>query len=234
MELEQRITMNTQKLTKFERKEVPDVMGSDYEFNRFDKSGLGSNVSALMLSVNTDSYSNWRNATNVIMEAVLDKYPPEYFDFFCFIVSPCWKKKNKIVKYYGLAKSLAKEFGVGLLDFQFEKEIENENDIIFYGVVGLTSTNAREIFDLVSSNENGVLFACKKLEDSCFYDVVRDLASLIGEKNKSLTYILDIVKAVQSIVDKGAIAIFPYAWEETGEYHLDIFELRARSSNLAM
>lgn len=62
------------------------------------------------------------------------------------------EKNNSIVRHYGLARSLAKEFDVEALDYLFERMIVNDNDVYFYRVVKLTAENARTIFSLISKN----------------------------------------------------------------------------------
>lgn len=220
----QKITMNIPKPIRFERRFFPNVREDDYEFNRFDKSSLSNGICALALTVITESYSNWDRATSIVINSLYEKYSPEYFDLYCFIVSPYWRKDTKLAQYFGLGKFLTKEFQVEPLQFLFEKEIKNENDIVFYGVVKLTSDNAKQIFNLLSDNENGVVFSCRKTITSCLQDVVSELAGIIKSENKTISFNLDIVRAVQIIVNKSCGAIFPYAWEETGEYHIDIFE----------
>lgn len=216
--------MSTSAMSKFYSEYVPHVKGSDYEFNRFDKADLKNVVSVLKLLVATVSYSNWSEASPVIYDAIAKRFSSSGIDVYCFIAGPYWKKGTRIVRHYGLGGALEKDFEVGPLDFLFEKEIVNDNDVIFYGVVKLTSENARSIFNLLSISENGVLFSSQGLNDPSFSLLVEELASIVAVKPKSLTFNLNIVEAINFILGKGLEALFPYAWEETGEYHLDIFE----------
>lgn len=222
--MEQRGIMSTNVMNKLSSKYVADVKDSNYEFNRFDKAALRNIVSVLTLLVPAASYSNWREAEALIFDTVVERYSSNGFDVYCFIASPVWKKDTRIVRHYGLGRALCKGFEVGPLDFLFEKGILNDNDMIFYGVVKLTSENARNIFKLLSTNENGILFSSEGPDDPKFSLLVEELATLVAVKSKSLTFNLNIVEAINFILNKDAEALFPYAWEETGEYHLDIFQ----------
>jgi len=216
--------MSTDAMNKLSGEIVPNVKGSDYEFNRFDKSALSNIVSVLKLFVATVSYSSWRGAATLIFNAITERFSPNGLDAYCFIVSPCWKKDTRIVRHYGLGRALEKDFEVGPLDFLFEKEITNDNDVIFYGVVKLTLANMRSICNLLSTNENGVLFSSQGPKDPNFSLLVEELAAIIAVNSRSLTFNLNIVEAINLILSNGSEALFPYAWEETGEYHLDIFK----------
>ncbi len=216
--------MSTDKMNKLSSEYVPDVKCSEYEFNRFDKTALRKCVNVLKLLVVTASYSGWKEATTIIFGALAEKFVSNGFDVYCFIASPTWRMGTSIVRRYGLGRALSKDFEVESLDFLFEKEILSDNDVLFYGVVKLTSENARSIFKLLSTNENGVLFSSKSPDDPNFSLLVEELSSLIEIKSKSLTFNLNIVEAINLILGKGSVAIHPYSWEETGEYHLDIFD----------
>lgn len=218
--------MSTNAVKKLYSEYVSDVKESNYEFNRFDKSKLRNIVSVLKLLVIAVGYSTWRGAAALIFDTITEKFSSNGFDVYCFIASPVWKKDTRIVRYYGLGRALSRDFEIDLLDFLFEKKIINNNDVIFYGVVKLSPENARSIFNLLSVNENGVLFSSKSQNESSFSLLVEKLANLVGEQPKILTFNLDIVEAINLILDHKSRAFVPYAWEETGEYHLDIFESR--------
>ncbi|MEC4728498.1 hypothetical protein HWQ46_23530 [Shewanella sp. D64] len=217
--------MSTNVMNKLSSEYVLNVKDSNYEFNRFDKAALRGVVSVLKLLVNTVSYSNWRKSA-LIFDAVVERYSSSGSDVYCFIASPVWKTDTRIVRHYGLGRALSKDFRLGPLNFLFEKEIVNDHDVIFYGVVKLTSANAGSIFNLLSTSESGVLFSSLGPNDSNFSLLVKDLAMLVAAKPKSLTFNLNIVKAINLILDRDSEALFPYAWEETGEYHLDIFRIQ--------
>ena len=216
--------MNTNMMNKLSTKYVSDLKDSDYEFNRFDKASLRDAVNVVQLSVTTENHSSWIHATALIYDAINKMFSSNSHEIYCFIVSPYWKPDSRIVRHYGLGRTLDKDFDVGTLDFLFEKEIVNDKDVIFYGVVKLTSANASRVFKLLSLYENGVLFSRYSSDD---YDVsllVEELAALVAIKPKSLTFNLNIVEAINLILGRGSEVLFPYSWEETGEYHLDIFK----------
>jgi len=222
--VEQRGIMNTNAMNKLTTGYLIDLKGSDYEFNRYDKTALKCIVNVVKLLVVTESYSNWSEAVSLVVEALTDRFFSGGKEVYCFIASPTWKKNTSIVRHYGLARSLAKEFDVEALDYLFERMIVNDSDVAFYGVVKLTAENARTIFSLLSVNENGVLFSNQGLDNFNFSLLVEELSSLVSIKSKSMTVNLNVVEAINLILREGMIAILPYAWEETGEYHLDIFE----------
>lgn len=216
--------MSTNVKSKVSSAFVPNLKRSDYEFNRFDKTELSGIVSVLKFLVTTDSYSSWAEAAVLMYEAIVKRYSSDGTDIYCFIASPAWKKDTRVVRYHGLERAFGKEFEVESLEFMFEKDIVNDSDVIFYGLVKLTSANARNIFKLLSTCENGVLFSSEGPDDSRFIILVEELANLVSAKSKSLNFNLNIVEAINLILNKDAEALFPYAWEETGEYHIDIFD----------
>jgi hypothetical protein len=222
--------MSTNAINKLSSEYLPDVKNSGYEFNRFNKTALTGIVNVLKLLVATLSYSSWKGAAVPIFDAVVERFSPNGLDVYCFIVSPAWKNDTRIVRHYGLGRALDKDFEIGPLDFLFEKEVINDNNVVFYGTVKLTSLNAESIFKLLSIYENGVLFSSQGPDDPNFSLLVEGLATLVEVKSKSSTFNLNIIEAINLILSKGSEALFPYAWEETGEYHLDIFESKDRTA----
>lgn len=218
--------MSTSVKNKLSSEFVPDVKDSAYEFDRFDKAALRTIVSVLKLSVFTESYSNWSGAADLIFDAISERFLSRGLDVYCFIVSPNWKKDTKIVRHHGLGQTLKKDLKVDPPDILFEKEIVNNNEVIFYSVVKLSHQNSAGIFNFLSANENGVLFTNPDPNDSNFSILIQELAAIVAIKLKKQTNNLNIVEAINLILEKGFEALFPYAWEETGEYHLDIFQKR--------
>lgn len=203
---------------------VPDLKDSDYEFNRFDKSDIRGRVSVLKLMVVASSYSNWEEAATPIFNTIAERFLSNGLDIYCFVVSPWWKADTRIVRRNGLGRSLMKDLGIGKLDFLFEREIINDKDVIFYGVVKVSLENARDIFNLLSKNENGILFSSESYNTIEFNSLVEGLAKISDLKTKTSTFKLNVSEAINLILEKGFEAIFPYSWEETGEYNLDIFK----------
>lgn len=203
---------------------IPDVKLSDYQFKRYEVATLKGPVSVLKLMLGSTSFSHWKGVATVIFNSVSQKLLPIEKKIYCFIVSPCWNKNTRIVRHFGLRKSLNKDFEVDLLNFLFEKNIESEAGVIFYGVVELTVANCTDIFNLLSIYENGVLFTGINHHNQLFALLVEELANLIEKRPASSSFNLDIIKAINLITSKHEDALYPYAWEETGEYHLDIFQ----------
>lgn len=216
--------MSTNSRGKLFDEYIPDVKNSDYEFNRFDKASLKNGVSVLKLLVTTDSYSGWQQAAYLFFNTITEIFLSNGHDVYCFICSPTWKKDNRITRHYGLGRELSQESEIDPAEFLFEKEITIDNEIIFYGVIKLVKENIIDIFRILSKSENGVLFSSRGPDDPNLNLLSQDLATLLSIKCKSSTFNLNIVEAINFILDKDMVAITPYAWEETGEYHLDIFK----------
>ncbi|MEP3244234.1 MAG: hypothetical protein ABJN40_20155 [Sneathiella sp.] len=212
--------MSTNQTNRLSREHVPNVKDSDYEFNRYDKACLRETVGALKLFTNS---ANWKDAAPLIFNAVKQRFSSKGLNVYCFIASPEWKKDTRIVRHYGLGRALGREFKVGPLDISYEKEIVDGDEVIFYGMVKLTAANAKSVFELLSVYENGVLFSSKDMNDPNLNCIVGRVAELLASKPKTSTLSLNIVEAINVILKQGSEALFPYAWEETGEYHLDIF-----------
>lgn len=214
--------MSTSVPNKLVSNYVPDVLNSDYEFNRFNKSGLNCIANVLKLMVVSESYSNWSSAAPLIWDALLQRYSMREQEVLCFISSSCWKKDSRIVRHYGLSKALFKDYDIKL-DFLREKEVALDGYILFYGIAKLTADNAPSIFYFLSTYESGVLFSGMSLDDSRVDSIIDGLEKAISIKSKSHANNLNIVEAINVILENNSEAIFPYAWNETGDYHLDIF-----------
>ncbi|WP_157631161.1 hypothetical protein [Vibrio pacinii] len=203
---------------------IADINSSDYEFNRYGAANFQGEVSVTELMVASASFSHWKGVSDIIFDSISDKFSSSGKDVYCFIVSPCWKKNTRLVRHFALSKALQKDYNVGLLNFEFEKEVISSDEVIFYGVVKLTSENCTSVFNLLSIYENGILFSSSEPESKLFEILVEELMKLIDTKNTRASYSFNIVKAVNLIISEGEKALYPYAWEDTGEYHLDIFE----------
>jgi hypothetical protein len=54
--------------------------------------------------------------------------------------------------------------------------------------------------------------------------LIDDLAKIVRKSSNTTTFNINIVDAINLILSKGSKAIFPYEWNETGQYQVDIFE----------
>lgn len=221
-----KVIMSMKQINNLIVQHVPDIKLSDYQFKRYEVTAFKGLVRVLKLMLYSTSYSHWKAAATVIFDSVRQNFLPREKSIYCFIVSPCWNKNTRIARHFGLRKALNKDFEVSLLNFLFEKDIESETEVIFYGAVELTSANCTDIFNLLSTYENGVLFSSANHHSQLFTLLVEDLANLIEKKPTSSSFNLDIAKAIDLITSKYEDALYPYAREETGEYHLDIFQQR--------
>ncbi len=219
-------TMSTRKMNNLTIQHLADIKSSDYEFKRFGVADFKGIVSVIKLMIATDSFSQWKEVSTIIFDSIRDKFSSSGKEIYCFIVSPYWQKDTRIACYFGLGRALSKDYKVGPLNFLFEKEIVSGEEVIFYGVVKLTSANCTAIFNLLSTYENGILLSSAGPGSKSFDLLIEELTKLIAIKSERSSFSLDIVKAVELIATKGEEALYPYAWEETGEYHLDIFEQR--------
>ena len=219
-------TMSIRKMNNLTVQHIPDIKSSDYEFNRFGVAAFKGVVSVIKLMIATASFSHWKGVAAVIFDSIREKFSSSEKGVYCFIVSPCWQKNTRIVRHYGLGRALSKDYEVGPLNLLFEKEIVSGEEVIFYGVGKLPSANCTAIFNLLSTYENGILLSSAGSGSKSFGLLIEELTKLIAIKSVSSGFSLDIVKAIEIITTKGEEALYPYAWEETGEYHLDIFEQR--------
>ena len=203
------------------------VSDDDYEFNRFDKSSLKDTVSVTKIYVNGESYSAWKDSAPIIFNYIEDKYLSKKIDIYCFIVSPSWRLDSRIVRYNGLSRSINKLVDGQPLSFILERTVFSDNYVIFYGVARLTRENAKFILNFISESESGILFSKEivkeTVHDGDFTLLIDELSSLISRETKTSTFNLNVVDAIKVILSRGSHAIFPYAWEETGDYHLDVF-----------
>lgn len=219
-------TMSIIKMNDLTTQHIPDIKNSDYEFKRFGVAAFKGVVGVIKLMIATASFSQWKGIAAIIFDSIREKFSSSGKEVYCFIVSPCWQKDTRIVRHFGLGRALSKDYEVGPLNFLFEKEIVSGEEVIFYGVVKLTSANCTAIFNLLSTYENGILLSSASPRSESFGLLIEELTKLIAINSVSSSFNLDIVKAVELITTKDEEALYPYAWEETGEYHLDIFEQR--------
>ncbi|CAK3816293.1 conserved hypothetical protein [Vibrio crassostreae] len=218
--------MSIRKVNNLTTLHIPNIKNSDYEFNRFGVAAFKGIVSVFKFTIATACFTQWKGVAAIIYDSIREKFSSSEKGVYCFIVSPCWQKDTRIVRHFGLGRALSKDYEVGPLNLLFEKEIVSGAEVIFYGVVKLTSANCTAIFNLISTYQSGILLSSSGPESKSFGLLIEELTKLIATKSRSSSFNLDIVKAVELITTKGEQALYPYAWEETGEYHLDIFEQR--------
>lgn len=131
------------------------------------------------------------------------------------------------MRYNGLSRSINKLVDGQPLSFILERTVFSDKYVIFYGVVRLTRENAKFILNFISESESGILFSKEivkeTVHDGDFTMLIDELSSLISRETKTSTFNLNVVDAIKIILSRGSHAIFPYAWEETGDYHLDVF-----------
>jgi hypothetical protein len=216
--------MNTNNLNSLNRKQIPNIYQSDYEFNRFDKSKLKNNVTATLLSVLSASFSGWTSAYELIYNNIRDALVIQGFEVYIFIANPEWISNTKIAQYHKLSGTLVKKFNINSIKFLEEGQAILDNKIVFFGISKLSIENAKDAFRFISEYESGVLFACRKHNDSSFINIYQGLKSMIFKAPRDRSINLDIVDVINLAATTDAFILFPYSWEETGEYHLDIFE----------
>jgi hypothetical protein len=216
--------MSTNITNKISIECVANVKNSDYKFNRFDKLALCDSASVLKISALSESYSEWKGVSADVFGIIDEKFLQNGYEIYCFIASPYWQENTRIARHYGLRRLLSKKYGTGPLEFVFEEEIVDGNYICFYGIIKLSLTNSRILFNLLSAHENGVLFSWIGDRHLNFKLLIDDLAKIVRKSSNTTTFNINIVDAINLILSKGSKAIFPYAWNETGQYQVDIFE----------
>lgn len=207
------------------RQIIPSVLTSEYEFNRFNKNQLEKNPTVECWSISSTPYTFWDESAELLWEKLTTTILRGDVELFCFLSSPYWKKDNKIVRYYGLTKFLQKEFKLSNINFEPEQSIEITGDVLFYGVTKVDSSNFKDISNLLSKLESGLLFTWTGPKSCNFTELVNQLAMTVSTKSKSLTNYLNTPQAINNVLQKGSKAIYPYSWVETGDNHLDIFSL---------
>ena len=212
--MERGLTMN------IDKNFIYDIKKSNYTFNRFDKNNLKGSINVLQLM----SYKakNWDSIVKLFFDICSENKLFDNRNIFCFI-STYWVNNTRISRYYGLEKLLKKKFNLKSLELEFEKEIVNKNKILFYGIVKLTEDNSKEIFELLSETEAGILFSWNNTLNNDFIRLIDDLSKIIEKVDDDRTLHFNVVKAINLLTKKNEIALYPYAWKETQEYYLDIF-----------
>lgn len=222
--------MSISKLNSLTIEYITDINSSDYEFKRFGVATFKGLISVNKLTIASACFSQWKGASTTIFNSIKEELSSSEKEVYCFMVSPAWKKDTRIVRHFGLSKALSKDYEVTPLNLVFETVIASGGYVIFCGVAKLTSANNTDIFNLLSTYENGILFSSINSKNTSFSSLIEKLTKLIGTKPISSSFNLDIVKAIELITSEGEKALYPYAWEETGEYHMDIFDVVERQS----
>lgn len=209
--------------SSIDNKLIVDVLSSDYEFKRFEKSCLINGISCESWSYFSEPFTEDKGAIESLCQVLLSEI--EQKELFCFISSPYWLRDSKIVRYYGLGKFLEKEYKVPQLDFRYEESIKVKSNIVFCGVIQLNRNNLKEIVDLLLRVESGFIFAPHKMEHPYFDEIISAAKrNIVNNVNKASNY-LHIPVLINTAVNSGSELIYIHSWQETGSYHLDIFGL---------
>lgn len=216
--------MSINALKKVVSEYVPNARYGAYEFVRFDKRFLEDEVGVTKLLVTSASYSDWEMAADPFFQELASRQMLAQSQIYCFIVSPSWQRNTRVAKHYGLRRLNSIDLGIKLDKLLVEGEVVSGDNIIFYGVVGLTLENAKDLFRFVSRYESGILFSGSACGSVKFETFVEGLVDSVINEPSDRSFHLDVVNAINVIVRSGEEAILPYGWDETGEYHLDIFK----------
>lgn len=209
------------KKSSIDKKLIADVLSSNYEFNRFEKSSLASGISCESWSHFSEPYDKNEESINYFCQILLSKMKQKIL--YCFISSPFWVKNNKVVSYYGLRKFLEKEYGISELNFSFEESIEIESSVIFYGVIKLNKENLKSVIALLSQLESGFIFTQDKVDNSDYEDIINEAKKNIASTSCQESNYLHIPLLINATIRLKSDFIYIYSWQETGSYHLDVF-----------
>ena len=217
--------MNTDNKFIVNSKIINDILNSSYEFNRFSKDKLSKDTSLNSLSLQADPDSKWSKIGNVLLKEFWKKNKDfEEERLICFIHSPWLSEQNRIVRYRKLSRFFSKDLEVKNLGLVSEIEFNVDGKIGYYGFVELNDENTSKLLQILSDHGNGVIFTCKRSNNSLTIEnIVNILQKSITIDHKSEICRTNIVQAIESVTDLGHLVIFPYAWPETGNYHLDVF-----------
>lgn len=221
-------TMNTSDFLKINSVFIPDVLSSDYEFNRHSKLELGEKVSACSFEISTDPSVEWKSIVTKLWGASCEGLSLGGMKLWGIAYSPFVKNNNARIKRLGLSKSLFKDLGVSQLKFDFENELIFNNKLAFCGGIELTLFNVGVFFDLISDYENGFVIGIPLNLESDFVDLTRELSNLIFLEEKTGNCKIHLMKAIACALQKGVV-VLPYAWKESGDYRLDFFRRNGSS-----
>jgi len=202
---------------------LPRLHQSDYEFNRFSKDVLDEDISVNQLYSIGSPYSHWVGFSECFYDQLKADFIDKDSSLSCFFVFPYWMDDKVRYRKLGPSRLLKKEYGIDSIEFEQINSISESSKLIFSGVINVDRNNSCKVFDLLSTFESGVLFSGGLIEGAGDKKLMDSLDSLINYCAKTTTFRLNIPCSVQKIVSSGRIAIIPSAWEETGEYGLDVF-----------
>ena len=221
--MERSTTMSTNYRNMIVRQDYADISDSSYQLDWHSRSELDETIRATSLSVATTPYSKWEGVAQLLMEHARAEQLYMGETIACFIVSPVWKADNRIVRHKGLKDLLKEEYQCDNPGFLFQKVIEKDGMVLFYGIVPICDENIEDVFCLVSLFGNGVLFSMDSHEEPVLSELADALAGTISTNVKSLRARVSIYDAIRTIRGRVKSIMQPISWEETGDYQLEIF-----------
>lgn len=219
----QRHTMSIKKTSRIIKKHIPNILNSDYEFNRFDKFKLENGLVCDSWVFPTEPYVGWEDISDELWQELSLKLKTEDNEILCFLSSPYWKEDSKVARYYGLGKFFDKEYEINNLDFKYEGAMPIEKEILFYGLVKVSGQNFKSILYLLSRLESGFIFTWKIEDENKLKELISELSSSLGKNSKNQANYLNLPFAINKVTKSEGVAVYINSWLETGDNYLDIF-----------
>lgn len=217
---ERRIIMTTPAITtNYVEKTLSD---EEYSFKNGTSLKLNAPIFLKSYGAINAPYEYWRNADGFVSE-IFDKEIKDAKDVFCFICSPYWQKDSKIVRHYALSKFLTKEYQCSELSYEVEDFVENDGQILFYGLVKVTFDNFLELLNISSKLETGFMFSLETRNKENLETIVRNYALKINIHSKTNTTKFPFKAIFESALHNFDKVFYVHSWAEVGENRADVF-----------
>lgn len=212
--------MNSNLNYKIQTKKIEDIHNTDYEFNKFNKKDLKSNISLRSIELFIRPYSDWNQISDILLEELWKNIRKDDLKLLCFLQSPGLLENTRIARYKKLHKfySMDQE-----LTFIFQKEFTFDKKIGYFGIIDLANQIHTNLIEILSYQENGILFTQNKQKSFNRDEILNifDQKTLINKKTHHCQ--LDLIPTIKDLTNQGCLAIYLKSWPETGSYFLEIF-----------
>ncbi|MFL0810482.1 MAG: hypothetical protein K6L76_08715 [Agarilytica sp.] len=206
-----------------EKRFLPDLEKSDYEFNRYDKAELGgASLCVYGYDMDLPLNSSWKQVVGKLWGVKNHGLSLEELELWGFVYSPYSIEENRLNQRLGVSRLLTRSFNFPKTDFVIENSESGLGRMCFSGLCSASLFGAGDLFDLISKYENGFLIGVKNNQEFSKEKTFEFLSGLISINHKTNNCEFPLMKALEYVARLGCF-ILPVAWIETGQYQLDVF-----------
>ena len=204
---------------------ISSVVNSNYEFTHWRKEILNLEVGVVRFFIETEvDATSWKEILDVFLKDTWAHLENKYA-LYVFMASPVWIQDSKVNRYKGIWKFIGDKF---LIENNINAISENchsyKSKIRFTGIAQCERKNLDPAIQLLLKHQVGLLFAIERDKKNRLENIEQILFnSAIEMPDQQKEHLINIPKAIETILSESGIAIFPSGNEDFGGVYLDVF-----------